>query len=235
MRYIFRNLMAVPTAFLLGILIFSSATAALPPHPTLQAWTKGYDDRGYFRTEHVGIKGWLNPAGNWEKEERYSHEGKLLVRKTFQVGNLLKTETFFNADRSVNYENRYVYDAQNRLVEQALHYSDGSLGHRWVVEYEEGNRIKERRNYDASGALTITEVYTYDESGLKAEAVRGGVGSWLYVFDTNGRVLQKEGAAASADELEIVEYQYDDRGRLTKEKTYHGNGSLESETVIEYP
>lgn len=235
MYYSFSTLFAGPVTLMLSLLLFGSAAAVSPPHPTLQAWTVGYDDRGHIRSEFVGIKGWLNSDGNWEKEERYDYRGKLLVRKTFQPGNLLKTETHYNPDRSINFEYRYVYDAQNRLVEQALHHRDGGLGHKWIVEYEAGNRIRERRNYDAAGALVVTEVYTYDESGRKAEAVRGGVGRWLYAYDARGRVIQVEGGPASADESEAVEYQYDSRGRLVLEKTYHGNGSLKSETVIEYP
>jgi YD repeat-containing protein len=235
MRYPFRNILFRTAIFLMGVFLVSFASATPPSHPTLQAWTVGYDDHGHIRTEYVGIKGWLSPEGNWEKEERYDYQGKLLVRKTFLAGNLPQTETHFNPDKSINYEKRFQYDAQNRLVEQALYFSDGSLGHKWIIEYEEGNHIRERRNYDASGKLVITEVYTYDESGLKAEAIRGSVGSWLYAYDAQGRVIQKEGGPASADESEIVEYSYDARGRLVSEKTFHGNGSLKSETVIEYP
>lgn len=178
----------------------------------------------------------LDAAGDPTLEERFDAAGMYVLRRRFAGGRVTEEE-HFRPNGDVDHRLTFRYDAHGRRAEEVMTFASGAVHGRWVDHRDGGGRLLRREYHDRTDAVVVTETYTFADDGRRAEAVRGAVGTWSYGYDDAGRVIHVEGGPASGDEMDqqVLDYEYDARGRLVHETERGPDGALRRELRIDYP
>ena len=105
-----------------------------------------------------------------------------------------------------------------------------------LTEYDERGNVIREENYLPDGTVEDKIVNTYDENGnliAYVNTINGEVAenkSWEY---ENGKV-SKEYIHYVDGSKDVVNYEYDNEGRLTSKKYYDDEGEMEQQTDVEY-
>ena len=216
---------------------------------------QGYSQEGVLFSKSVYE---YNDKGLLAYEKHYSGGDKYISSTRYEYdanGN----QTLKDYDSSSgSFKEMWEYDANGNMTLHALEqYSKRQ--YKYTFQYDEhGNNIL-KYTHDSKDQITYINAYTYDESGnLLADAqyydeARRDKDQWsdkvVYQYDANGNLLKKESLSGYGNPTvkSSSKYEYDANGNVTlyiwyradgtekqrKEYTYHPNGVIKSETVIE--
>jgi hypothetical protein len=146
-------------------------------------------------------------------EKRYAkHFTKLVSFEFDECGDVVK-RVFWNADGSIDYDHRIVYDQRRRMTEEASYDGDGNLYAKHQYLYDDCDRVVCERHYNSDGQIYNEVSTTYDEAGgialCKAYVSNNGIFYWY-------------------------ERRYDSQGNMVEEISYNADGSIEFRNEYNY-
>lgn len=149
--------------------------------------------------------------GNKISESYY--QGKTLMRKVLYKN-------------GVEYE-VYVYE-KSREIERTRYNPDGTVYLRVVREYDKKGNVIKMAEYGNEGCMA-SHVYSYDKVLLRQDDY-DGVGSIVYTayFDADGQKIKGVTYNEIGEIYEIIEYGYDDAGRLSYAVSKDADGTQHS-------
>ena len=216
---------------------------------------QSYDQEGVLLARSVyeyNDKGLLVFVKNYSGTDKYISS----TRYEYDANGNQTLKDFDSA--SSRFKEMWEYDANGNMILHALE-QFSKMQYKYTYLYDEhGNSIL-RYSYDSKDQITYINAYTYDDSGnLVADAqyydeTRWEKDQWsdkvVYQYDANGNLLKKENLTGYGNPTvrSSSKYEYDANGNVTlyiwykedgtemqrKEYTYHPNGVIKSETVIE--
>lgn len=186
-----------------------------------------------FKVYHTRTDGITYDTYRYTTEETYNEYGNVIERKqdgsndlydsvklyeyTYDEDGNVLTEKYWYSDREdVCYETKYTYDENGNQIKAE---KDGI-----TITYtydENGNLLK---TVEESEDYIETLVSTYDENGNELTSVHsyktpeksGTYSSVKNTYDNENRLIKRESIRESGD-IDVVEYEYNDRGDKTKE------------------
>lgn len=131
-----------------------------------------------------------------------------------------------------------LYNEKGQVIEKSeYNNADGSLTYKWLYEYDENGALKEIKRFDENGQYDRRHVFTHDDRGNEK-------GEWIYDADSILRSQWSYGYDTQGNQTEVnehgiwgvrkKEYQYDDKGNITREVIYTPEGSVEYTYTYEY-
>lgn len=152
---------------------------------------------------------------NGQKQECSQIDNEIsVVDKYFYdtKGNLIE-KTFYKRLRDRIGTSKYKYDSNNRMIEVARYWDDGSLESRESYSYNKKGQIVTKKYYSDFGYYAIS----YDE--LKYDSKGNNIESIFYIKDKKDRSSY---------------FKYDDKNNIIESRYWNKNDSLFSTTNIQY-
>lgn len=182
------------------------------------------DDRNLVKTT---IRRYYDPRYN---ETSPSTTVSYLLYEYDEDGFLIKASCT-DSDGSGQYTIEYEYDDEKNLEKAVQKKPDGSEISSYGYTYdEEGHLLREEY---ADSDTSSSKEYTYDERGAVIKAAEHYADSYDYsvIYDSEGKPIQafREALANSLLDSYEEKYEYDRKGKLTKQVKYYEGGRTEQE------
>lgn len=133
----------------------------------------------------------------------------------------------------------YKYDQNDKIIEERTYGLDGSLKYTEFNEYDDKGNITKTATYDENNYIINSTNYYYDAENKLIKAIKDEEEESNYKEDTTVDDIIKDGLEEDCeseddmmvymefywdDSSEIIEYEYNEEGKLTQEllKTKHG-------------
>ena len=206
------------------------------------------------KTTHYGyntdgsLKERINADGSWIRYHRNAMGWVSDVTYSDGTSVSIEYDPFGNMTRISDGDTdfRYVYDAQNRLVEAtdvilktSISYAYDAMGRRTRMVDASGSVVDYQ--YNARGLPTaiardgkVEMAYQYDVSGHNVKETLGNGVTVEKTLDTNSRLLRSVHRSPEGELLSRITYQRDPRGFITHEtrELHTPRGTLEKSAIV---
>lgn len=173
----------------------------------------------------------------------YDNDGNC-VEKVYNDGHITRKLTYIYNDKKLCTEaseyidgtlaktTTFLYNELGQEIESYEKFAGQTIQNKLASKYDEKDKLRETAAYDESGALSLKQLFTYNDAGyLIQHSIFGGdhapVYKRIYQYDQNGNKTQDFGFGGDS-ELMLNDcfkyvYQYDNKGNWVVRKTnnYH--------------
>ena len=161
-------------------------------------------------------------SGHRTLYQEYDHDGARILEKTYDSYGRPLREIAYETSGRVSTRFEYVYDRGEAWVEQRVYLIGDALHYRIVSNRDAQGRIVGAVYLEPSGQTIRTDAYLYDEKSRLIMINMGHMGEWIFEYNGAGNLAKKNGQLPSASAFGAnFEYEYDDRGLLTRMNHLH--------------
>ncbi len=198
---------------------------------------------GPVKTVHVEISKIKDVEGKWIEEAPMPW-----LSTTYDPQGHRIEEVQIYTNPALNFTSVFTYDTRGALREGIEYDANKKVAFKWVYSYDPTLSQVEESRSQPDGTFFSKTTYTYDTNGNLEEENRFPPHSknhfkWVYKYDSSGHKLEeshyliRSGIRPDRTEKSLNSkrvFEYDRKGRITKETHYDGTGNPLSIKKFEY-